>query len=243
VRKAYFFMIAGVSLLALLLVPLMAGMARADGSQTWFLTDDSASIVANDGTVHAFNKIMSKDEQPCPASEESHWISGLMTAWWYSEQSADCGVTFGEEDDWVVDLCVWACGSGELQAQVWSIDGSGNMESLLAEGNKTYVENDDNDGYQKVTIECEDNAETDQTIPEGSRIGLRVSCSSGGLALYTCSGYCSSSQLHSPGTDAGFPMPELSAMVLLAGGLGCLAGFMAWRRWRADANAADSQHS
>lgn len=231
--------IAAITLLALLLVPLMAGIARAEGSQTWLLTDTAAGISAKDVlTIHVCDNIMCKDdEQPCGGM---YLIGGAWVAWWYSEHYAECDVTFGEGDNWHVYLCVRAFGPGELQAQVWSVDESGNLESLLAEGKGTYDAKPETYGFQIVPITCNAKA---QTVLKDCRLGLRVSSSGFPPLLYTCSQHCSHSQLHSPETDPGFPVPELPAIVLLAGGLGCLTGYMAWRRWRANANSTDGQHS
>ena len=242
-RKAYFFLVMAIVLLALLLVPLIAGMARAESSQTWFLTKnpviDLEFVPPNEGSVHSCDNIMEIDGSCGQFDEDSYPIGSAMVAWWYSEP-AECDVTFGEGDDWVVYLCILDCdGSGVLQAQLWSVNGDGIMESLLAQGQKAYDSDDGNEWcYQTVEIECD--GATSQTVPEDSRLGLRVS-SSALLALYTCSGYCSSSRLCSPESDPGFPVPELPAIILLAGGLGCLAGYMAWRRLRANASATNVQ--
>lgn len=239
-RKIPVIKIVAISLLALVLIPLMGSTARANGSQTWYLTDTAAGIHADDGAAHVCDDIMHKVELPCQAN--SYQIRGTDIAWWYSENSAEFDVTF-DEDNWYAELYLGVWGSGNLQAQVWSIDESGHMERLLAEG----VEHITSFFPHKVTIECGDYEPTEQTVLEDHRLALRLDFEPDGindlLLLFTCSECCGASRLHSPETDPGFPIPELPAIVLLAGGLGCIGGYMVFRRWRSGADSTDGQHS
>jgi hypothetical protein len=236
-RKMPVIRIAVISILALALVFLMGSTASAQGSQSWYLTKNRAGIQADDGTRHSCDNIMRKLKPP-PRQPGMELIGEIgptaLTAWWYSKNAAECNVTFSGENDWQVELYyINTIGSGSLQAHVWSVDESGYMERLLAEGEAPVHRCD---GYTALTMECSDCESTDQTVLKDHRLALRVSydpdqCADGVLLFYG-SKYAPA-RLLSPETDPGFPLPELPAIVLLAGGLVCLGGYVVLKRRKA----------
>lgn len=220
------------SLLALVLINLTVNPASAGGSQDWYLTDIPAGLHADDLTSHVCDNIMRKLESTVVNPIE--FVGGPSTAWWYSENKAESDVAFGE-NNWRLELNLSAFGSGNLHAQVWSVDESGHMERLLAKGTKQI-----NTVLADFTMDCDDYGLTEQTVLKDHRIALRLSFEGiGWVNLFYCPGCFGPGILHSPETDPGFPLPELPAIVLLAGGLGCLAGYVVLRRWRCAAHSSD----
>jgi hypothetical protein len=227
--------IALALILALAVTPLMVSVARADGSQSWYLSKTEAEIKANDGTWHSCDNIMRKEEptSPFPGMQLIGEIGDISrTAWWYSENAAEYDVTFSGENSWYVELYYLnTFGSGELHAQVWSVDASGNLERLLAEGIANIVWCD---GYTNVTIECGDHEATEQTVLEDYRLALRLSYEpdqwvDGVLLFYGSEN--APAHLQSPETDPGYPVPELSTIVLMGIGIAGLGGYIALKRY------------
>jgi hypothetical protein len=218
-----------ISILALILLLSMGSIASADGSQSWYLTNTAASLHADDGTLHACDNIMRKLEQT--GGSKIGPIVGSSTAWWYSESATECDVAFGEKK-WSLELNLDGFGWGNVRAQVWSVDESGHMERLLAEG----MEHINWGFYPELTIECYDYEPTQQTVLKDHRLALRLIFKGLGFAsLFTCAECFGTGILYSPETDPGFPLPELPAIALLASGLGCLAGYVVLRRWKTGA--------
>ena len=227
--------IFSISVLALILLLSMSSTVNADGSQSWYLTKNGAGIQADDGTSHGCDNLMRKEEPESMGigveliGEIGH-VS--RTAWWYSDEAAQSDVTFGE-NSWQVELFyINTFGSGSLHAQVWSVDADGYLERQLAEGEAPVYKRD---GYTKLEMECHDDETTEQTVLKDHRLALRISYDPeqwvDGVLLFYGSKRAPAN-LQSPDTDPGFPLPELPAIALLAGGLCCLGGYVILRHRR-----------
>jgi hypothetical protein len=71
------------------------------------------------------------------------------------------------------------------------------------------------------------------TVPEGGRFALEiewVSAANGNLEIYCNLPDRRASQIASPSSDPGYPIPELSTLVLLGVGLLMIVGYVALRR-------------
>ena len=224
--------IVGASVISLILILLMGNYALAAGSQSWYLTSTPAGIQAEDGTLHSANNIMNKIEPTSPWPG-MRFIGAIgksdLTAWWYSDSPALGDVTFGE-NSWSAQLYyINLFGSGNLHAEVYSVSPDGFVITLLATGTATVSWRDK---YTQVLIECADYNGTTQTVPQGYYLALRLRYDpaqfADGIMLFFGSEQ-SPARLQSPPTDPGFPLPELSTIVLLAGGLVSLAGYVGWR--------------
>ena len=214
--------------LLLVAMPLMTLPAPVSAdSQQWYLTNDPIGFVGDD--------IMSKTAPniACDASNPPWRLVG-KTVWtrWRSANAAECDVSFGD-GTWTVNLAYRngdhpACPTGTLYAEVISISPFGKLERILAQGSTGITPTGENE-KRPIDITCYDNNDTAQTVPEGHRLGLRLRYVHGCnpylpdvIRVFFLDDNCRSSVLTSPPSDAGYPVPEVPAFVLLGLGLGVL---------------------
>jgi len=217
------------------IIPLHASAAGT--SHMWYLTaEEYTGTIPDDGTQHACDNIISKTQ--LNGSVEAELIGSIgpddRTAWWYSDSAAQQDVVFGEGIAGVWNIDVYLLNmfcKGVLHADIYSISPSGDM-TLLASGATPITSTT----LKKISIMCLDNCATQQIIPKDHRIGLRLefvsSCCffNGVILLYNSQ--CIPSFLATPTSDPGFPIPELSTILLFGGGLIGLAGYISVSRLR-----------
>lgn len=223
-----------VGLFAALLVVSMAGVAQAQpAAQTWNLTDEShPAPQADDETTHTNGDEYMNKSGFYGTQKNPLFVDG-ETMWWYATNTALCDVPFGE-DDWTVYVTLDSTGItwGDLYATVCSVQSDGTIRKELASGS---VFDSAAAGVRSRTITCGDNTTTNQTIPGGDVLAVKLwyDKKSGVIYPWPSLRYNSAtynSRLVSPSTDPGYPVPELPTIVLMSVGLLALLGYVGWRR-------------
>jgi len=213
-----------------MLVLASVQVAGAETAQSWHLLGSSSGgseqdytgTVASDGTYHHKDLFMNKT-----GNATGHYMVlpnvTKNTTWWYAEYPAQFdGVTFGE-DNWIVNISHSNYKDFFIFADVCKVNESGEV-TYLAQGNKTASEI-----YTIIT--CYDNATTSQTFDKDERLALRIYHNRTGNTTTARIYYYNSStgilsNLTSPSSDPGYPVPELSTLILFSTGLIVLAGYV-----------------
>lgn len=211
----------------------------AADSQSWHLLgssgdgdeQDYTGTKASDGTTHHKDFFMNKTGNAAGSYMQLPNVTE-KTTWWYAEYPAQFdGLTFGE-DDWTVNISHSNPGSSPctIFANVSKVDDSTGEVTYLANGN----ESASSSGVTIIT--CYDNPNTKQIVNTSERLALRIYHNrTTTLWIYyydaTDGKY---SNLTSPSSDPGYPVPELSILVLFSVGLLTLAGYVSYSRRRDD---------
>ncbi|RZB31407.1 MAG: hypothetical protein AEth_00737 [Candidatus Argoarchaeum ethanivorans] len=208
---------------------MLAGVqvVGAADSQSWHLLghDESeySGITAGNSTHHHKDLFMNKTGN---ATAHNHMVLPNMTkktTWWYAGYPAQFdGVTFGE-DDWIVNISHSNYNDFSIFVDVCKVNESGEA-TYLAHGNKTA-------SGKYTTITCSDNATTNQTFNKDERLALRIYHNRTGTTTtaniyYYNAGIGRLSNLTSPSSDPGYPVPELGTFILFSTGLIALAGYV-----------------
>ena len=145
------------------------------------------------------------------------------TTWWYAEYPAQFdGVTFGE-DNWIVNISHSDPGASPctIFANVSKVDDTTGKVTYLANGNESA-------SSSGVTIfTCYDNPNTNQIFNTSERLALQIyhNRTNTFRIYYYNATNGKYSNLTSPSTDPGYPVPELSTLILFSAGLLILAGY------------------
>lgn len=234
----------GVLVLAILvLVMVSVQVVGAETAQTWYFTPTDIPTgwpIADDGTAietgdkHLRDEIMNKTEPPTGTYKYVAIYKdadGNHTAWWYAENAAQCDLGFGEHN-WVIHIYHEKIDDEEagkvLYADVYKVASDGTV-THLAGGNVITATGDPTER----DIVCYDNGSTYQDFVTGERLGIRISgnfTTTDKLTVYYY--YGNPSNLTSPATDPGYPVPELSTLILFSTGLFTLAGYVLLTRRR-----------
>lgn len=202
-------------------------------SQSWYLLDSSSEgheqdytgTKASDGTIHHKDFFMNKTGNAAGSYMQLPNVTE-KTTWWYAEYPAQFdGLTFGE-DDWTVNISHSNPGSSPctIFANVSRVDDSTGEVTYLANGS----ESASSSGVTIIT--CYDNPNTQQIFNTGERLALRIYHNRAAtLRIYyynaTDGRY---SNLTSPSSDPGYPVPELLPLILFATGLLALVGYVTY---------------
>ena len=214
-------LVLGMVVLVLVLasVPMVGA---APDSQSWHLLGEDNSypgVAANDGTTHRIDVNMSKTKNATKTYKD---VPSDETAWWYAEYPAQFdGVTFGE-DDWTVNISHGPTDGCTIWANVCKVNDSTGEVTYLANGSVVPA------GSGADTFTCSDNQNTIQTFNTSERLALRIYHNRTTiLRIYyydaTDKEY---TNLTSPSSDPGYPVPELSTLILFSIGLITLAGYV-----------------
>ena len=197
----------------------------AETAQSWHLLNaDYEGTKAIDGTTHLVNVYMNKTGNTT-TSPYSKYLNYTETMWWYAEYAAECDLTFGT-GNWTVypdHEEIDGAEVGEtITAGIYKVRGDGTA-TLLATGSKTAVS-----GSTSSTIECGP-VVASQDFDAGERLALRINwtCTTDELRIYYYRASDSKfSNIASPTSDPGYPVPELSTLILFSTGLITLAGYV-----------------
>ena len=212
-------------ILVLVLVSATAvQMVSAAGEQSWHLLDDVyTGTVASDGTYHYKDLFMNKTGN---ATGQYMVLPNVTekTTWWYAEYPAQFdGVTFGDGIgiDWIVTINHTKASGYTIFANVSKVNDSTGEVTYLANGS----ESASSSGVTIIT--CYDNLNTNQIFNTSERLAIRMYHNrTSKLNVYyydaTDGKY---SNLTSPSSDPGYPVPELSTLILFSTGLLILAGY------------------
>ena len=218
--------------------PLMAPFKnyfQSSPVQTWYLTSETkptGATTANDGLTHVKNNLMHKGSRT--GSGTYFDMNSTEVAWFYADTGAEKSIGFGElpweayvrtealEDDEVEhNLKVEICKLANVTGDVTVI--ASHTQQLTEVGTK-----------HLWSITCEDNATTIQDFSTGDWLAVRLSwdCETDALRIHYEAEAGSDSYIESPLSDPGYPIPELSTVILFGMGLLVIAGYVAWRRIR-----------
>ena len=200
----------------------------AMNAQTWYLTPEAKpddAPTANDGLEHVKDNLMHKGSGI--GTGEHFDLNYTEVAWFYADTGAECELGFGDkawkahirteaiEDDEIgrnltVEICRLEKGTGDVTVI------ASHTEQLTAVGTK-----------HLWNITCEDNVSTSQDFSTGDWLAVRLSwdCPTDELQIYYKAEAGSDSYIESPSTDPGYPIPELSTLILFSSGLVILAGY------------------
>ncbi len=191
---------------ALLVVSMTAGIAVAEvGSQTWFLSNNPP------GSDQV--KVMYKGAIVTPGLVDV--TNGVV---WLANESAIYDVPFS--GNWNVSLRASSSSDCQVTAYIGVVNGT----SFTPYGNRSLI-------VSGVTQKNFSINATDFTVPEGEYLALRVVRTFGSATVRVAADGINSG-IVSPPTDPGYPVPELSTIVLMSVGLLALVGYVAWRRKR-----------
>jgi len=201
--------------------------------QTWYLTPEDKpdnAPTANDSRTHAKDNLMHKGSGN--GTGEYFDLNYTEVAWFYADTGAECGLGFGD-NPWKAHIRTEPIEGDEighnLTVEICRLEkGTGNVtviashtEQLTAVGTK-----------HLWNITCEDNVSTTQDFSTGDWLAVRLSwdCPSDELRIYYKAEAGNDSYIESPSTDPGYPIPELSTLILFASGLLALVGYVLLER-------------
>jgi hypothetical protein len=195
--------------MALVLVALMflfVSVASA-GSQDWYICTD----LTLDKTAPGAGSY----DLPTSPGNWKKWSAG----------PAQCDLTM-EAGSWTMDLNYYAPCRGTLSVDVWNDEGWPSETARLAKKFGTTILS----GSNTISVDIDDSLQS-VDFDSGEHLvlwmGWYASDESSDLTLYCGSG---KSTLTSPSTDPGYPVPEMSTMVLFSVGLLALVGYVVYRR-------------
>jgi hypothetical protein len=193
--------------------------------QVWYFTQAVNTTVgapyANDGWVHDKDLVMNKTK---PAAGTYCVLDGGKALWFYATTGAQTDLSFGEYN-WTAKI--FTSNPGDKVGNTTTVDvckiTPGGAVTVIASGSVTLIS-----GETVYNITCVDNISTTQNFNTGDWLGVRVSW--GGPTSETIWVYYNptddkSSYVKSPTADPGYPIPELSTLILFSSGLLALAGY------------------
>lgn len=198
--------------------------------QTWYFTDNDASVLIYEGSPTIdYQRIMTKGAE---GGNEKITLEHGQRVWFYADHVAQCNVSF-PAGNWDVKYWVKATDSADSGKNVYTrlhgINSSGGRLSP-ANGYDRGTFTISNPNYlEEVTEELNESF----TIPEGGRFAIEVywvDTASGNLEIYCNPSDKHSSQVTSPSSDPGYPVPELPTLILFSSGLIILAGYVLLKR-------------
>ena len=195
-----------IALVLMALVSIFVPVASAT-SETWYLCTDTpdpslSKSAPGDGTVALTDGVMSD---------------------WSTETPAQCSLTIGA-GTWTVDLDYTApTGGGDVDIMIYRTGGpSGNLK--IGEQNNVGLSG----GTHTKTVAI---TGSDVDFVSGDYIVLWITWDhQGGTDSLTVNCGSLDSTLKTPDSDPGFPVPELSSLVLFSVGLLALVGYVVYRR-------------
>lgn len=231
-KRLILVLVLGMLVLAMTSVQVVG--ANPD-SQSWRLLGHDESeytgTKALDGTTHHKDLYMNKTGNATVHGYMSLPNVTTKATWWYARYPAQIdGLTFGG-DDWTVNISHGPTDGCTIWANVCRVNDSTGEVTYLANGSVVPL------GSGADTFICHDNPDTYQIFNTSERLALRIYHNRTGttttLRIYyynaTSRKY---SNLTSPASDPGYPVPELSTLILFSTGLLTLAGYVLLARRR-----------
>jgi len=183
-------------------VTVTLNVVAPSGSQKWYLYSNGDYLMEKTGTPTSFVPIANNNSD----------------ATWLSDQSATTDVTF-PSGAWTINLKTPIDWSSTCSAQVGDYNTG---TSTFTAFNGTKATGTYSNGAITITIT------TGGTVSAGDYLALRVFNSSSSTPYTVVTD--GNSWLSSPATDPGYPLPEMSALILLGIGLAGLGGYILVRR-------------
>lgn len=212
-------------------VLIMAGAqvvgAESPGSQVWYLTSESKpddAPLSNDGLEHAKDNLMNKGSRT--GTGTSFNLASDQVAWFYADFGAECDLGFGASP-WEAHIRTEGIEDDEigyyLTVEICKLNNDTGEITVLAK-NSTMLTEVESGHLWNITCE---GVGVPQDFKKGDWLALRLSwnCSSDSLRVYYKAEEGSDSFIESPISDPGYPVPELSTLVLFCLGLVALFGY------------------
>ena len=219
--------------------PLMAPFKnyfQSSPVQTWYLTSETkptGAPTANDGLTHVRNNLMHKGSRT--GSGTYFDLNSTEVAWFYADTGAENSIGFGEHS-WEAYIRTEEIGEDEkghnLTVEICKLANATGDVTVIASHTQQLTEV----GTKHLwSITCEDNAATTQDFSTGDWLAVRLSwdCETDALRIHYEAEAGSDSYIESPLSDPGYPIPELSTVILFGMGLLVIAGYVALGRRRA----------
>ena len=205
-----------VCLLTATILVLMVGMASSAGTQWWHLKDTGGATGADyemqKGSGHGDNYVAITDESLIWSSNEAASIAegvSFGTGTWHGVIDYT-----GEASEGFLD-------NGEtMKLEIGSLSPGGVFTPAM--------EMTDTDYHAATIISVAPGSEF--IVPNGHYIALKLTVTGYVRVDVSVSNGGSSSYIKSPSVDPGYPVPELSTLVLLSFGLLALFGYVVYRR-------------
>ena len=198
--------------------------------QTWYFTNNEASDPIYAGAN--YNKTMTKGAE---GGNEKITLEPGERVWFYADQVAQCNVTFpaGKWNVvyWVKALNENEAGDGRVFTRIGYVDATGNG-NLVSNSSSEAITNPQH-SEEIVEDWFKNNDVPSFTVPEGGRLAIEVYWGSsplGSLEIHCNPLDKHSSQVTSPSSDPGYPIPELPTLILFSSGLLILAGYVVLKR-------------
>ena len=217
-----------------MLVLATVQVVGAETTQTWYLTSEnkpSGAPTANDSLTHKEDNLMHKGSGS--GTGTSFYLPSNKVAWFYADTGAECGLEFGE-NPWEAHIRTERIEDDEvgknLTVEICKLDKDTGNITVLA-GNRTALTAAETMHLWNLTCEY---AGGNQNFSTGDWLAVRLSwdCSTDSLQIYYKNETGKESYIESPSTDPGYPVPELSTLILLSTGLIALAGYVLITRRR-----------
>jgi hypothetical protein len=201
------------------------------GQQTWYFSTNEASAPIYDGAD--YDKTMTKGTEGGMDTYIS--LPPGKRVWFYADQVAESNVSF-PVGIWNVSYWVNAIDLGDFDKRITT-----RFQGINATGEKLsgspYAEGQYNIGNPQNIEEVTESLNSTETftIPESGRFAIEVlwaSGATGNLEIHYNPSGKHASQVTSPPSDPGYPIPELPTILLFGVGLLVIAGYVELRRKR-----------
>jgi len=196
--------------------------------QTWYFTNDSATGPMWSGAT--YNRNMTKGVEG--GDDKVTLANGGERVWFYADQVAECNVSF-PADTWNVSYWVNATNATDAGKQITTrLQGINSMGAKLSGSPYAEGHYDINNPpfFEEVT---ESFNPAGFTIPKGGRFAIEVlwaGGATGNLEIHCNPVGLDASQVTSPTSNPGWPIPEVRTVILFGLGLLLLAGYVGLKR-------------
>ncbi|MFC2031782.1 hypothetical protein ACFLUS_00170 [Chloroflexota bacterium] len=208
-----------ISLVIAILLIVSFAVPAAAASQYWYCSADSylaqpySGIAANDLTTHNDDQVMNRGVAPT-GGKETCYPSSTETVWYYADEPAEESISFGS-DDWTAHLHARnAPGNlGTMTVDLYKVDSEGVCLKYGTDtADRTEVTGDFLYNFIISPVPSVD-------LSTGERIAMRISWDNSTPLSFYCNVSSEDRHIISPSGDPGYPVPELSTIILLSVGL------------------------
>ena len=222
--------------LVMAVLAISVQVVGAADSQSWYFTNTDASAPVYSGAD--YNKIMTKGVE---GDDVTITLVPEERVWFYADEVAQCDVTF-PAGSWSVAYWINVTNSTDsdktITTRLHGINSTG-FRLSGSTGYKTGTYKTQTSGSLEEVVELL-NPDEGFIIPEGGRFAIEVlwaSNAAGNLEIHCNPTDKHASNVTSPSSDPGYPVPELSTLVLLSVGLLTLAGYVTYDSSRGKKNS------
>ncbi len=208
----------------LVLVTVLSGVqvVGAAGEQTWYFTDENALEPHSIASGITYHKNMTKGVE---GVDVTITLAPGERVWFYADELAQCDVTF-PAGKWNVSYWIKTLNTTESSTRLTT-----RLQNVTSGGGYTTIK----EGYNTISYSADliENVESldagSFTVPEGGRFAIEILWSSGAagnLEIHCNPPDKHASNVTSPSSDPGYPVPELSTIILFSTGLLALIGYV-----------------